>query len=166
AGLPEVEKKLWHSHVYEVKSGSLVAPGLPDVAEYALMAKLVGTYGKTGHTWHTDQDLEVHYSVPQLEIAFTADGQADEGMLDTRDQRLGVDRAEKRRQCADIPAPQVDPGADAWQHGEAYQIPDPTGHVHHPEAAQAGGEGPDRNADSDGTGGQGGQREDSPQRER
>ncbi len=23
------EKKLWHSHQYEVKSGSLIAPGLP-----------------------------------------------------------------------------------------------------------------------------------------
>jgi hypothetical protein len=35
--LPEEEKKFWHSHVYEVKSGSLIAPRLPDLAENELM---------------------------------------------------------------------------------------------------------------------------------
>ena len=38
--LDEEEKKLWHSHHYEVKSGSLIAPGIPDVAEHELMEKL------------------------------------------------------------------------------------------------------------------------------
>ncbi len=37
ATLPDDEKKLWHSHDYEVKSGSLVAPSLPQVAEKQLM---------------------------------------------------------------------------------------------------------------------------------
>ncbi len=32
-----------------VKSGSLVAPGLPQVADKALMSKIVNTYGKTAH---------------------------------------------------------------------------------------------------------------------
>jgi len=54
AQLPDAEKPLWYSHVHEVKSGQLVAPGIPDVAEHALMRKLVGSYGKTFHTWHTD----------------------------------------------------------------------------------------------------------------
>lgn len=35
--LPEEEKKLWHSHVYEVKSGVLITPRLPNVAENELM---------------------------------------------------------------------------------------------------------------------------------
>ena len=52
--LPDQEKAMWHSHVHEVKSGQLVAPGIPQVAEQELMKKLVGTYGKTWHTWHTD----------------------------------------------------------------------------------------------------------------
>lgn len=46
--LPPEEKKLWHSHQYEVKSGSLVAPGLPQVADKALMSKIVNTYGTPG----------------------------------------------------------------------------------------------------------------------
>jgi hypothetical protein len=32
---PDDEKRLWHSHHYEVKSGILVAPGIPDLAEHA-----------------------------------------------------------------------------------------------------------------------------------
>ena len=32
AGLPAAEKSLWHSHVHEVKSGQLIAPGIPVAA--------------------------------------------------------------------------------------------------------------------------------------
>ena len=39
--LPAAEKQLWHSHVHEVKSGQLIAPGIPQPAEHALMEKLV-----------------------------------------------------------------------------------------------------------------------------
>ena len=35
--LPAEEKKLWHSHNYEVKSGVLTAPGMPDADEKGLM---------------------------------------------------------------------------------------------------------------------------------
>ena len=51
--LPADEKKLWHSHRYEVKSGTLIAPGLPNVAEHELMETLVATYGKTWHIYTT-----------------------------------------------------------------------------------------------------------------
>lgn len=136
-GLPNEEKPLWHSHVHEVKSGTLVAPGLPDLAERELMEKLVGTYGKTWHTWHTDQDLELPYGVPQLMMAFTADGQADPAMIAERDRRIGVDTMEKRRDRADIQAPPVLPGADAWQEGNVIQIEDPTDAVHGAHEAPA-----------------------------
>jgi hypothetical protein len=33
--LPDDEKRLWHSHHYEVKLGLLVAPGIPELAEHA-----------------------------------------------------------------------------------------------------------------------------------
>src|SRR3954469_23320531 len=36
------EKKLWHSHVHEVKSGLLIAPGIPKKAEHEFMEKMVG----------------------------------------------------------------------------------------------------------------------------
>lgn len=53
--LPDDEKRLWHSHAYEVLSGQLVAPGLPAAAAAADAAKLADTYGKTVHTWQVDR---------------------------------------------------------------------------------------------------------------
>jgi hypothetical protein len=129
-GLPEAEKALWHSHAYEVKSGSLVAPGLPDAAEHELMEKIVSTYGKTWHTWHTDLNKDLPYGVPQLMMGFTADGQSDPKMIADRDSRMGIDTQAKKQSRADIPAPSVDPAADGWQKGNTYQVPDPTGSQH------------------------------------
>jgi len=127
AGLPAAEKSLWHSHVHEVKSGQLVAPGLPVAAEKALMTKIVGTYGKTWHTWHTDRQKSLPTGVPQLMMGFTADGQADAAMVAARDRRLGIASEERRANRADIAAPATDPGADAWQRGVVLQLVDPTG---------------------------------------
>jgi hypothetical protein len=126
-GLPAAEKALWHSHVHEVKSGQLIAPGIPEVAEHELMEKLIHTYGKTWHTWHTDLDKELPFGVPQLMMGFTADGQADSEMIRMRDQRFGIDSDERKKNREDIAAPPVDPGADGWQHGKTVQISDPTG---------------------------------------
>jgi hypothetical protein len=125
--LPDDEKKLWHSHRYEVKSGELIAPGLPDTAEHALMEKLAQTYGKTFHTWHTDRDKTLPLGLPQLMMGFTHDGQIDPAMIETRDRRMGVRTADKRKQREDIQAPEVLPSANAWEHGDVVQIADPTG---------------------------------------
>jgi hypothetical protein len=95
------------------------------------MEKLIHTYGKTWHTWHTDLDKDLPRGMPQLMMGFTADGQADPGMVAARDARLGVSSEDKRQRRADIAAPPIDAGADAWQKGTVIQIEDPTGgHVH------------------------------------
>ncbi|HVS32089.1 MAG TPA: OBAP family protein [Thermoanaerobaculia bacterium] len=121
--LPEEEKKLWHSHSYEVKSGALIAPGIPDVAEHELMEKLVSTYGKTWHTWHTDHaENTLPLGHPMLMMGFTADGQLRPQLLADRDKRFGIETAQKRARRADIPAPPVQVGADAWQSGQALQL--------------------------------------------
>lgn len=122
ATLPEQEKPLWHSHVHEVKSGQLIAPGIPDAAEYALMEKLVGTYGKTFHTWHTDMGHALPVGVPQLMMGFTADGQIQPALVATRDQRFEVDTERNKADRAAIPTPAIAAGADAWQSGVALQI--------------------------------------------
>ncbi|MBU1358578.1 MAG: OBAP family protein [Gammaproteobacteria bacterium] len=135
--LPAEEKSLWHSHVHEVKSGQLIAPGIPQVAEHELMEKLVGTYGKTWHTWHTDREKELPLGVPQLMMGFTADGQANAEMIAARDKRFGIDSAAKKKDRESIAAPAIAEGADAWQHGKTVQIADPTGLEHsHPQGAQ------------------------------
>ncbi len=120
--LPEEEKKLWHSHDYEVKSGTLVAPGLPEVAERQLMEQVVSTYGKTWHTWHTDRDKELPYGIPALMMGFTADGQLDPALEKARDRRVGVDTRETRRNRQSIPQPSVHPAANAWEQGEVIQL--------------------------------------------
>ncbi|MBP5956104.1 OBAP family protein [Pseudomonas anatoliensis] len=128
--LPNAERALWHSHVHEVKSGQLIAPGIPDVAEHALMEKLIHTYGKTWHTWHTDLNKDLPLGVPQLMMGFTSDGQIDQRLVTDRDRRFGVDSTQKKEARADIPVPAIDPGADAWRNGKVIQIEDPTGNEH------------------------------------
>ncbi len=128
--LPPDEKKLWHSHRYEVKSGSLIAPGLPLAAEHELMETVVSTYGKTWHTWHTDQDLALPMGSPALMMGFTQDGQLMPNLLTDRDKRFDVSTAEKRQNRADIPVPAPQPGADSWQTGNIVQLPALTGHQH------------------------------------
>ncbi|SER10770.1 Protein of unknown function [Faunimonas pinastri] len=118
--LPEDEKRLWHSHHYEVKSGVLVAPGIPELAERAYFNDLVTTYGKTFHTWQIDRD-DFPYGIPQLMMGFTQDGQADEEMIAARDRRLGISTAKRRRQRETIPMPGVAPGANGWESGRAVQ---------------------------------------------
>jgi hypothetical protein len=43
--LPAEEKHLWQCHVHEVRSGQLIAPGIPEVAEDEFMEKF-------GHLWN------------------------------------------------------------------------------------------------------------------
>jgi len=63
-------------------------------------------------------------------MGFTADGQADAQMVRQRDQRLGIDSAEKKKARAGIKPAPVATGADAWQKGNVIQLNDPTGHQH------------------------------------
>jgi hypothetical protein len=120
--LPVEEKSLWHSHVHEVRSGQLIAPGIPELAEHEFMEKIAGTYGKTWHTWHTDRKDALPMGAPMLMMGFTQDGQADAGMVADRDRRFGVSSAENRKERADIEYPPIDPEADAWQKGVTPQI--------------------------------------------
>jgi hypothetical protein len=103
--LPEAERPYWHPHNYEVLSGQLVAPGLPDAAEKAFLKRLVNSYGKTWHTWHTTSHdrrpgMELPLGDPKLMWSFNRDGECDEKMRRDRDEAMGVDpdrnRAERQ----------------------------------------------------------------------
>src|SRR5438067_3734630 len=119
--LPPEEKKLWHSHNYEVKSGVLTAPDMADSAEKDLVKALIGTYGKTWHTWQVDRGDKLPLGIPQLMMAFTADGQAKANIIAERD-KLYTASATKKAARADIPDFKVDPGGDSWQKGPALQL--------------------------------------------
>ncbi|MDO8539548.1 MAG: OBAP family protein [Opitutaceae bacterium] len=123
-GLPADEKILWHSHRYEVMSGLLTAPGTSGAAEQELMKELVSTYGKTWHFWQTDRGDTLPLGLPKLMMGFTADGQADPGMVADRDRALNIDSSRKKAERADFSVRPVADGADAWKRGLAFQLDD------------------------------------------
>lgn len=114
AQLPEEEKPLWHSHHYEVKSGILVAPGIPELAERSYFEDLVTTYGKTFHTWQIDRD-DFPYGIPQLMMAFTRDGQINEELVARRDARLGISTQARGQRRSGIEMPEVSPKANGGE---------------------------------------------------
>jgi hypothetical protein len=107
-GLPAEEKRYWHPHNYEILSGQLVAPGIPGPAEHEAMARKINSYGKTWHVWQTgtaaEPGDELPFGDPRLAWSFNRDGEAKPGLVAARDERLGVDSEEKRRERTDLVA--------------------------------------------------------------
>ncbi|KAI4125749.1 MAG: hypothetical protein LQ338_004113 [Usnochroma carphineum] len=126
ATLDASERKLWHSHVYEVKSGMLIMPsppgmpnGLWEVAETKEMEDVVGLYGKTYHFWQVDRGDKLPLGEAMLMGSLTKEGQGGEGLKKAwkeRDERFGVDTQQKREKRQGIEEPEVHPDADqAWK---------------------------------------------------
>lgn len=119
--LPDEEKKFWHSHVYEVKSGTLFMPFLKAVptvaqnkAEHAEMEHLVNTYGKTFHLWQVDRGDTIPLGEPQLMMAFTKDGQIPEHVTKDYEAKHGINVQEKRELRKDIEFEEPHPLADSY----------------------------------------------------
>jgi hypothetical protein len=114
--LGEEEKKLWHPHNYEILSGQLIGPGLPDVAEKALLRRKMNSYGKTWHVWMTDSHGKAVDSLPlgqpHLAWSFNHDGEADPVMVRDRNRRMSVpDKRQQRTELRPLAHPQE--GEDA-----------------------------------------------------
>ncbi|KAF2489750.1 DUF1264-domain-containing protein [Lophium mytilinum] len=129
-GLEAEEKKLWHSHVFEVKSGMLIMPKpqlVPRVAweaaETAEMEEVVHLYGKVYHLWQTDRGDKVPLGPPQLMGSYTAEGQMEgvkeggfEKLVGGRDERFGEDWRRKREIREGIEVPEISGEADVmWK---------------------------------------------------
>lgn len=122
--LPVEEKKLWHSHRYEVMSGLLTAPGVSALAEQELMTSFVSTYGKTWTLWQVDRGDKLPLGLPKLMMSFTADGQMDPAMVASRDREQKIDSAKVKAQRTNLATRPVAVGADGWQNEPAFQIDD------------------------------------------
>jgi hypothetical protein len=98
--LPEHEREYWHPHNFEVLSGQLAAPGLPEPAERAFLRRLVNSYGKTWHTWHTASrgagGMALPYGDPKLMWSFNRDGECDETLLRDRNEAMRLDTEARR----------------------------------------------------------------------
>lgn len=102
------ERKLWHSHVFEVKSGMLIMPQpqplVPqaawDKAETAEMEQVIELYGKVYHLWQVDRGDKLPLGEPQLMTSFTDKSQFPgmEEKCDERDERL-IGRSDWRRRA-------------------------------------------------------------------
>ena len=117
--LGQEERKLWHSHVFEVKSGMLIMPQTSSLvphaawekAETAEMEDVVELYGKAYHLWQVDKNDKVPLGEPQLMTSFTRHGQFDfDKIVGDRDQRLHTDFERKRKIRAHIQEPNIHPG--------------------------------------------------------
>ncbi len=104
--LPVEERAYWHPHNYEVLSGELRMPGLPDAAERETLARKVNSYGKTWHTWMTgmpDRTPDpLPFGPPQLQWSVNRDGELKAGMVADRDKRFGLNTAEERKARASL----------------------------------------------------------------
>ncbi|GAB7363989.1 hypothetical protein MBLNU230_g4549t1 [Neophaeotheca triangularis] len=125
------ERRLWHSHVFEVKSGMLVMPtpgaakaaGIAgekawEVAENAEMEEVVVLYGKVYHLWQTERGDTLPLGEPRLMTSFTHESQFPdfEGTVGERDGRFGVDFRVKAEGRRGIEVPEIHPDADsAWK---------------------------------------------------
>ncbi|KAJ6083587.1 hypothetical protein N7467_007722 [Penicillium canescens] len=128
--LPAEERKLWHTHEFEVKSGMLIMPapaGVPkpawEAAETAEMQDVAPIYGKTYHFWQVDRGDVVPMGPPQLMGSFTSPesvevakpGGLDE-LLGDRDGRFGVDYRQKAKKREGIEAVEKHSDADTmWK---------------------------------------------------
>ncbi|ORY19510.1 hypothetical protein BCR34DRAFT_471976 [Clohesyomyces aquaticus] len=119
------EQKLWHSHVYEVKSGMLIMPKPPlvpetvwEAAENKEMEQVVHLYGKVYHLWQVDRGDQLPLGEPKLMTSFTKDGQMPgfEDVVGKRDRRMGSDWRRKKEVREYIQEREVHENADAaWK---------------------------------------------------
>jgi hypothetical protein len=120
--LPQQEREFWHPHNYEIQSGQLVGPGLPQVAEQELMESKMNSYGKTWHVWNTgyfgegNAADELPLGEPRLAWSFNRDGEARPGLVERMEERVGVDvqaTREAREDLVELAEPQE--GVNALQ---------------------------------------------------
>ena len=113
------ERKLWHSHIFEVKSGMLIMPGpngLPtgvwEEAETKEMEEVVGLYGKTYHFWQVDRGDKLPLGGPELMMSFTKEEQCPgfKELVGERDERFKVSHEQKAGKRAYIEEPDIHDG--------------------------------------------------------
>jgi hypothetical protein len=124
------EKAYWHPHNYEILSGTLRLPGLPDAVEREALKSKVNSYGKTWHVWMTGmygrKPDPLPVGPPHLAWSFNKDGEAVPGMIADRDKRFGFNTADERKERQDLVSlarPQGGVDAMAGQFPNARPVP-------------------------------------------
>ncbi len=118
--LPADDKKYWHPHAYEVISGQLIVPDLPDMGDDALEG-YIKSWGKTFHTW-PDPSTDVPLGEPLLMWSAGADGQISQKMIDKRDKQFDISSNDLRirRQKYGYQVPTVEVPASINENGKLW----------------------------------------------
>lgn len=113
ATLPDEEKQYWHPHVYEVQSGLITLPGVPNMAEDKIMARLINTYGKTWHMWQVDRGDTLPIGPAKLMSTFYKPEDVNWDMVKKRDLKYGLHTEDLAKRRADMAHAPIDPKANA-----------------------------------------------------
>jgi len=116
--LPPKERQYWHPHNGEILSGQLVAPNLPGAAEHELMKAKMNSYGKTWHTWQSEHGTapgaKMPFGPPLLAWSFSRRGEAQPGLVETRDRDMDMSTSERSAARQDLlPLAHQQEGVDA-----------------------------------------------------
>ncbi|KAL6544890.1 Oil body-associated protein 2A [Orobanche minor] len=120
------EQKLWHSHAYEIKSGLLVNPRVPEMVIRPELENLAKTYGKFWCTWQTDRGDRLPVGPPSLMMSPQAVnmGMVRPDLVKKRDDKYNMSSEAMRASRIEIPEPEwINPQADYWkQHGKGFAV--------------------------------------------
>eukprot|EP00850_Spirogloea_muscicola_P019697 SM000197S05440 [mRNA] locus=s197:65384:66759:+ [translate_table: standard] len=121
---PPEEKKLWHSHIYEVKAGIAFLPGVPTTVELKELDRYAKTYGKGWQLWQFDEGDPLPVGVPDLLMAFTHDGQLLPEVRKAYENKhnISVEGLKKARGHIEGPSGGVDPLANSWETGKSIKV--------------------------------------------
>ncbi|CAN8245997.1 unnamed protein product [Cochlearia groenlandica] len=113
------EQKLWHSHDYEVQTGLLVTPRVPEVVAKPELQNIAKTYGKFWCTWQTDRGDKLPLGAPSLMMSpqNVNMGKIQPGLLKKRDDEYGISTNSLKESRVGIMGPgRKNPVADYWVH--------------------------------------------------
>ncbi|KAK6154883.1 hypothetical protein DH2020_009131 [Rehmannia glutinosa] len=120
------EQKLWHSHAYEIKSGLLVNPRVPEMVVRPELENLAKTYGKFWCTWQTDRGDVLPVGPPALMMSPQAVnlGMVKPDLLKKRDDKYNLSSDALKTARVEIAEPEwINPQADYWkQHGKGFYV--------------------------------------------
>lgn len=104
--LPKDERPYWHPHNYEILSGQLVGPRLPEAAEKELMRSKMNSYGKTWHLWNTghagSKGDQLPLGAPMLAWSFNHDGEIQPQLVTSMEKKLNIETASKRKSRSEL----------------------------------------------------------------
>ncbi|KAI3939590.1 hypothetical protein MKX01_038545 [Papaver californicum] len=119
-------KKLWHSHAYEIKAGLWMNPRVPEMKLKSVLQDLTRSYGKFWCTWQVDRGDALPLGAPSLMMSPQEVnlGMVKPEMLKRREDKYKVSHESLMQSRAGIEVPEkINTNADYWKNaGKGFAI--------------------------------------------